>query len=340
MSLVSSAYAGHSGWSARRFFCVAVVAAVLLSGCVVGPRPSVLPPSEGEKASETLALNHTIALMAGQARAYGEYRIGSEDLLEIALFDFEPTGGDVRRIPARVSSTGHVTLPSVGKFQAAGRTPQGLEEDLRKAYKRFVHDPQVSVLITEYRSYRVTVVGFVRAPGMFELRGKKTLLEALAMAGGLQDNAGHMVRVSRQAGDEVNTVVIDLEKLTREGDVKLNLELISGDVLNVPEAGSFYVEGMVKSPGPYPLRRRTTVSQAIATAGGPEVHLARLSGITLYRSAEEGRRAYPVDIAGIRTGETDDIEILEDDIVFVPMSGTKFFVDRFIGGFGFGYTLN
>ena len=177
MSLVSSAYAGHSGWSARRFFCVAVVAAVLLSGCVVGPRPSVLPPSEGEKASETLALNHTIALMAGQARAYGEYRIGSEDLLEIALFDFEPTGGDVRRIPARVSSTGHVTLPSVGKFQAAGRTPQGLEEDLRKAYKRFVHDPQVSILITEYRSYRVTVVGFVRAPGMFELRGKKTLLE-------------------------------------------------------------------------------------------------------------------------------------------------------------------
>ena len=160
------------------------------------------------------------------------------------------------------------------------------------------------------------------------------------MAGGLKDNAGHAVRVSRRDGDDINTVVIDLEKLTRDGDVTLNLELIAGDVLNIPEAGSFYVEGMVKEPGPYPLRRRTTVSQAIATAGGPEVHLARLSGVTLYRTAQKGRLAYPVDIAGIRTGKVDDIEIQENDILFIPMSGTKFFIDRFIGGFGFGYTLN
>ncbi|MFQ5479455.1 MAG: hypothetical protein ACE5E4_12675, partial [Candidatus Binatia bacterium] len=82
----------------------------------------------------------------------------------------------------------------------------------------------------------------------------------------------------------------------------------------------------------YPLLQDTTVTQAIATAGGPAVTRARESGIMLYRKLDDGQRApMPVDVASIRKGTKEDFLVREDDLVVVPVSGPKFFVDRLLG---------
>ncbi|MEE8362445.1 MAG: SLBB domain-containing protein [Dehalococcoidia bacterium] len=173
---------------------------------------------------------------------------------------------------------------------------------------------------------------------------------ALSLAGGLNEEAGHSVRLSRevencpeafeQANQEhglpcprqVLTELIDLDRLTRDGDMRLNPELLPGDVINVPRAGVFYVEGMVNKPGAYPLLQDTTVSQALATAGGTDVALAREGGTTVYRKMPDGqRRPIPVRLAKIREGRAVDFLVLEDDLIVVPLSGPKFFVDRVLG---------
>jgi polysaccharide export outer membrane protein len=282
-------------------------------------------------------LNESLAMAASGVSAQNDYEIGPEDLLQVTLFDIEDLSGSPRMVSARVSNSGFVTLPFVGKVSAVGLTPLGLEDDLKERYTRFIHQPEIGVFIKEYRSYEITVLGYVEEPGIVSLKGRKTLIEALGLAGGLNEDAGRSVRLSRQTEDQVLTEVIDLERLIRMGDVRLNPVVLPGDVISVPRAGIFYVEGMVNNPGAFPLLQETTVSQAIATAGGPDISTARERATTLYRMRDDGtREAILIDIAEIRSGVQDDMLVMEDDLIVVPVHGPKFVVEKIVGLFRVG----
>lgn len=306
-----------------------------LAGCVVRqPGLQEIHKADASAAkAEVEKFNENLSLMAAQtASDAGDYLIGPEDLVEVTLYDIEDTSGEPRIVPARVSNSGYITLPYVGKVKAAGLGPLELEESLRKSYLRFIHQPQITVFIQEYRSFRVSVVGNVKTPGVLELKGRKTLLEALAMAGGLDPEAGRSVRLSRSNDQEVQSVLIDLDKLAESGDPRLNPSLLPGDVVSVPRAGMFYVEGMVNTPGAYPLLNVTTVSQALVTAGGVRIELSRVGGTTVYRKKADGQReAIEVDLNAIEAGKIPDLPILAEDVIVVPISGPKFFVERVTG---------
>jgi len=212
---------------------------------------------------------------------------------------------------------------------------------LRKRYKKFIHEPQITVFIKEYRSYRVSVVGYVEDPGLYEISGDKTLLAALGMAGGLNDAAGTTVRLTRRTDKGLRTYYIDLDRVLLEGDMSLNVPLLAGDVVNVPKAGIFYVEGSVKNPGSYPIRGALTVTQAIATAGGSDPRLAKESATTLFRRGRNGEReAIPIDLDGIRSGRVPDLQVAENDVILVPMSTAKFVTQMFVSRIGIGYSIN
>jgi polysaccharide export outer membrane protein len=316
-----------------RLLAVALLATAV--GCVQPPAPAQLASSAQQPISdaELETFNQDIALMAAQAASVpSEYLVGPEDLIEVTLYDIANTDGEPRMVMARVSNSGFITLPYIGKVQAAGFSPLDLEEELRKAYLEFIHDPQITIFVREYRSFRVSVVGNVKQPGVLELRGRKTLLEALALAGGLNDEAGRSIRLSRSGDEGVQSVVINLDQLAQSGDLRLNPSLLPGDVINVPRAGTFYVEGMVKKPGAYPLLSDTSVSQALATAGGVEETLARSSGTVIYRKGEDGQWSeIPIDLAAIGKGKVPDVPVQPDDVVVVPVSGPKFAVERVLG---------
>jgi polysaccharide export outer membrane protein len=305
------------------------MAVLFAASCSASKRK--MPDSVPAHVAETERLNEQLVLMAKQSDA-AEYRVGPEDLLEVTLFDIASVNGEPQVVTARVSSGGFVTLPHIGKVIAEGFTPLEFEQHLREKYQRFIHEPQLSVFIKEYRSYRVSVIGYVEDPGVLQLEGRRTLLEALALAGGLTDEAGRTVRFRRQTGDQVITELIDLSRLAVEGDPRLNPILLPDDVIHVPRAGVFYVEGMVHKAGAYPLLQETTVTQAIATAGGPDVDLANLRGTTLFRKREDGDRdGIPLDIAAIRRGSEPDLEVQEDDVIVIPVSGPKYVFDKFLG---------
>jgi len=328
---------GHAGRrrAARHPCWELLIATFVVCGalaCSSSPKYAT-PPSVPDELTNNQNLNRQIAVMASRSLSGGDYHIGPEDVLEVTLYDLEDEQGQPRVIPARVTNTGTVALPYVGSVEAEGKTPQEFEEQLREAYRRFIHDPQLTVFIREYRSFQVSVIGYVKTPGVVDLRGRKSLLEVLAMSGGLTDDAGKNVRITRITPEGSQMLLVDLDRLANEGDVTLNVDLQPGDVVSVPKAGTFYVEGVVKKPGAYPLLQKMTVSQAIATAGGADETFAKPDATTLYRKTAEGERvAIPVSLDGLRDGTIEDIAIREDDVIVVPLSSSKFWIDRFTRG--------
>src|SRR5256884_1866877 len=125
-----------------------------------------------------------------------DYRIGFDDVLDISVFEAQELNREVR-----VSSAGEISLPLLESVHAAGLTPRELELVLEELLRRtYMKDPHVSVFVREMQSHPVSVLGAVRKPGVFQVRGSKTLLEILSLAEGLADDAGETAIIMRGAG--------------------------------------------------------------------------------------------------------------------------------------------
>jgi len=202
-------------------------------------------------------------LMLSQAGAKPEdYRLGAGDLVKISVFDHDELG-----IDARVGQSGNITFPLIGQVQVAGLSTRDAELLLarRLAEGGFLRQPQVSVLVSEYQSQKVSVMGQVAKPGQYPLDASKRVLDALALAGGvLNDTAADDVTLVRADGTRA---VIDLQKLF-DGDPAVNLVVQDGDTVFVAHAPQFFIYGQVQHSGQYRLGRHTSISQAISIGGG------------------------------------------------------------------------
>lgn len=161
-----------------------------------------------------------------------EYVMGSQDLLEIQVFQSEALSKTVR-----VNSRGIISLPLIGAIQAGGRTSQELETDIAaKLSETYMQDPQVSVFIKEYTSQRVTIEGFVKNAGIYPLKGRTTLVQAVAMASGLDSLADAAeIRVFRNVNGEKSSRLYNLESI-RNGQAED--PIVKGDDVIVVEKSS------------------------------------------------------------------------------------------------------
>ena len=316
----------------------------------VSQNPTMIANLSNESArtstSSTFAadINRNIAAAAMQqgSASSSDYQIGPEDLLEITLFNVPEANGMERQVTprattVRVSHQGQISLPVVGEINVKGLTVSGLEQKLREAYDRYIHNPQIGVLVKEFRQ-RVSIIGAVQKPGVVDLTGTKTVIEIIAMAGGVTDKAGSQVHIYRQGAKERETHVIDLAVLANSTGLinannagMINMPVQPGDMINLPEAGMFFVEGAVHKPGSYPLGRRYSLMQALATAGGVDAEL-NSNDISIIRREGPGEvQTIALNLAGVMNGSVADPQVQPDDVIVVPMSTAKFIVKRFIG---------
>ena len=231
-----------------------------------------------------------------------EYRIGPEDVLTINIFEAQELNREVR-----VSASGEISLPLLGSVRAAGLTPRELEFVLEELLHRtYMKDPHVSVFVREMQSHPVSVMGAVRRPGVFQIRGSKTLLEVLSLAEGLADDAGETVIILRgaaltpepdpatdraavteqsssaaQSTGEVqarssvpngnlsvseSAVQVNLKDLLESSDSRNNSVVHPGDIVKVTRAGVVYVIGEVRKPGGFALKSNESISVVQALA--------------------------------------------------------------------------
>jgi polysaccharide export outer membrane protein len=292
---------------------------------------------EIESSKRVKEMNEKILMssLSSKRDLYRDYKIGPEDLLEISVFEDEKLNKNVR-----VSSQGNISLPLLGIIRVKGLTANELEKEIRDLLaEKYFQDPHVGVFIKEYRNQRISVMGSVEKPGVYDVTGQKTVLDILAIAGGLKEDAGPLLFLIRppRLEDEVlkgkkdsddqtpRTFMIDLEELLVKGDLILNLPLIHGDVVNIPVSGKIFVGGEVRSPGGFPLKgKKLTVSQAIALAGGMKGE-ANGSETKIFRYSEKGtgKEILSVNAYAIQKGQEEDLHLKESDIIIVPKSGTK-----------------
>lgn len=167
-----------------------------------------------------------------------DYLIGPEDVLEISVWD---SAAISRTVPVRPD--GKISLPLLKDVQAAGLTPLQLRDALATALAPYIPTPEISVIVREVHSFKVTVIGEVRTPGRYELKSRSTVLDVLAMAGGLAEYAARgRIVVLRQEGAMTRKIPFPYDKLTAKNESKGesnnggqdNFWVQPGDVILVP----------------------------------------------------------------------------------------------------------
>jgi polysaccharide export outer membrane protein len=319
------------------------------------------PPSQSETTEDynrrLEQLNQSLASRSLNGEQT-EYHIGTHDLLEINVFE----APDLNR-SVRVSASGEISLPLLGAIQSTGLTARELEGVIEIKLRQYMKDPHVGVFVATVESHPVSVVGAVKKPGVFQIRGTKTVLEMLSMAEGLADDAGDEVLVMRGAGLQFGsdsnhsganpdvapaslhndaqtpsntapaadpafgeTIKINLKDLLESGDQRYNVPVYPGDIVKVTRGGIVYVIGDVKKPGGFVLKsdQYMSVLKAIALAEGLNATAAKSRTKIIRTDEKTGQRTeFPIDLGKVLAGKSPDTPLRPADIVFVPNSSGK-----------------
>lgn len=192
---------------------------VLATGC--SSTPATDTAGEGGAATDNSLFSNIVELdyLAPQEAA----SVTPGDMLDIKVFQAEELSGKVR-----VGSDGNISLPLAGSLRVAGKTPIEVENQLKTLLgKKYLQNPQVTVLVESFTNQRVTVEGEVKKPGVYPIEGSITVLQAVALAGGLDDLASpDRVVLFRRAGQQVKAYRLDISAI-RNG--KLRDPYVRGD---------------------------------------------------------------------------------------------------------------
>lgn len=324
----------------RRVFALA--GAMLLWLTVVGFLCSA-QPLFAQNEETTRQTNGKLQQLAALVKAHPpDMTVGSGDLLHIDVFDVPELSRDVR-----VTDTGEISFPLIpGLIPVAGLTPFEVQSKLEQLLieNGLVSHPQVSVFVKEQYSQPVNVVGAVQRPIVYQVMGPTTLLEVLAAAGGIADDAGSVVIVTRPvrndtprekpasetigADSDHQKITIRLQDLLESGDSIYNIPVYGGDTVTVPHAGIVYVLGFgVAQPGGYVLQghgEQVTVLRALALAHGLTSFAKTNSAVIMRNNPVTGHRdEIPVRLKDIQKHKSEDIPLKSNDILYVPDSAGK-----------------
>jgi polysaccharide biosynthesis/export protein len=325
----------------------------ILALCAV---PALCAQQKVETPQQT---NEKIQELAAQERTKPhDVPVGTGDLLHIEVFDVQELSRDVR-----VGDAGDISYPLIPtKITAAGLTPFQLEQKMEQLLieNGLVTHPQVSVFVKEQNSQPVSVVGAVQKPMVYQVVRPTTLLEILAGAGGIADDAGSVVIVTRSPnpfaarssaaiigastngngsvnagagtptpddplGENPQIITIRIRDLLESGDSAYNILIYGGDVISVPRGGIVYVTGAgIAQPGGYVLQshgEQITVLKAVALAHGLTGFAKADNAVIMRNNPVTGQRdAIPVRIKQIENQKTQDVPMNSNDILYIPDS--------------------
>lgn len=248
----------------------------------------------------------------------GAGNIGPGDLIEITVFDTPELSGK-----ARVSNLGDISLPLLGVLHVNGLTTDQAQKLVADSLiqKQLVKDPQISVFVAEYATQGVSVLGEVKHAGIYTSLGQHRLLDYISLAEGLTPMAGTSVTITPRGSSQARTITLpSISSPTPDQ----NPEILPGDTIFVAKTGVVYVVGDVSRPGGFALDhdQHLTVLQAIALAQGVNGTAAK-SKARLIRKTPSGSQEIPVNLARLMRSREGDLALQDNDILFIPQSGTR-----------------
>jgi len=271
------------------------------------------------------------------ADAPSSYILGPNDQITVDVLELPELNGKSYRI----DSGGSVSLPLIGRVQAAGLTLTEFEGEVKARLMTQVRNPHLVTGLVETRSQPVSVMGAVNTPGTQQLTGNRTLFDVIATAGGLKSDAGDEIKITRvpaegplplpgavtdlATGDSVAEVSVrDIVELH---DQKTNIQVHPRDEISVARAEVVYVIGDVHKPGGFTLAQRRTITavEALSLAEGA-TNTAAPQKARILRISSDGaptRQQIPIDMKKILMGKASDIELQPKDVLFIPDNTAK-----------------
>ncbi len=261
-----------------------------------------------------------LAPSGGAQESLGDYPVGPKDLLEIRVFEIPELN-----LERRVSDGGTINLPLLGEFSVSGLTASQVRGRLETMLTaKYVNRANVSVIVKEYASKPVSVVGAVRTTGSLNISGRWYLLQAISAAGGLTEGAGRKIYVLRKADNGLSdTLEIRTEDLFRGSATQWNIPIVPGDVINIPARRMVRVFclGAVKQAGAldFDSDDRISLLSAIAKAGGLTDRASHT--IRIKRHGPDGKDVeMVVNFKRVIAGKDPDPALKPDDVIIVKES--------------------
>jgi polysaccharide export outer membrane protein len=284
-----------------------------VSGFSQEQRPAIIPLQQGGSAGPP------IAAPTGSIGGLTDRPITPGETIHVNVFDASDFS-----IITRVSESGDIAYPMLGVVHLGGLTSASASELIAKELKdrNLMLEPRVTVTV-DSATTGITILGEVRAPGIYPMPGKHLLSDLLAMAGGLTPNTGRLIEISNDRNPEQKTLVS--WDPTMHNTDNFDRSVAPGDRVLVRACGIAYVGGTVMKPGAYSLcgSQKMTLSEVLALAGGIAPN-AKESHTYLVRGQLDGTKiAQQIDAKKVLTSRVADPIVHEDDIIYVSPSPLK-----------------
>lgn len=259
-----------------------------------------------------------VALFALPALAQKEsLLIGPGDMVHVQVFDTPEL-----EVHVRVTDAGLLTLALGGAVKVTGLTPSEAARVIEEDYKQanYMLNPHVTVTIEQYATQNVSISGQVRSPGSYPINTPRTVVDVIALAGGITDAADRAIAIQRHESKQKIAYF-----LSNSPDKALddNVLVYPGDTVLVPKTPLVYVLGDVGRPGGYPWSgndSQLSVLQAVGIAGGLQP-TAAANHARLVRKRPGGTYVeLDLHLAEMEKGKKPDIPLQADDILYIPFS--------------------
>ena len=210
----------------------------------------------------SLAMFAVLFMTPAQAQFY---ELGAGDKVHITVYKHP----DLETI-ARIRDSGTISFPLLGEVSIGGLREADAEKKIATSLDQggFVNGPQVGLTVDEYRSRVVAVLGHVNKPGQYALNRASTVVDLVAVAGGVSESGADYAVITKAAGNSKQIARVNLLDVLQRGDSAQNIAVNDGDIIFVPLMDQIYVYGAVQRSGAFRLQPNMTVLKAITVAGG------------------------------------------------------------------------
>lgn len=204
-------------------------------------------------------------ISATATTAAAEYLLGPGDKVHITVYK----NPDLETV-TRVREKGAISFPLIGEVNVGGLDEREAERRIADQLRLggFVNDANVTLSIEEYRSRLVSVLGYVNKPGQFAISRESTVIDLIAIAGGVNPNGADQAIVTRKTAKGNETYSVNLLDVLERGQAAKNFAVVDGDTIYIPMMHQVFIYGAVRRPGAYRYQADLTVMKALSLAGG------------------------------------------------------------------------
>jgi polysaccharide export outer membrane protein len=244
--------------------------------------------------------------------------IGPGDQLHILVLDTP----ELEQHP-RVTDAGQIPVVGIGNVSVGGLTPEQAAVKIQDALvsAHYMNHPALTVTVDQYATQSISVLGQVKLPGVFPITAPRSVLDAIALGGGLTDLADRHITIQRRD----RSIPPVTYNLSNNADTALKDQVLvyPGDIVLVPHAGIAYVLGDVNRPGGIVMQNnhsQLTAIQAISLAGGTQTSAVPSHAKLLRRTPDGGYQEIAMNFSRIQKGKDPDILLQPDDAIYIPFS--------------------